>query len=356
MRTHVLPQRTLAYLVDSFFVFLLWTPIFSFVNRAGVRVAEDAVGENGLPSDDPTIWVASWLSVLLLSWALWPLVSVPYYALQEGFLGGRTLGKRLAGVRVVKAEGGGPIGLGRAVVRSLMRLVDGLPFLYLLGWFVAVCSEEGRRLGDFVAGTAVVDVREPRTRVSPPFGPAYGDDALEAKYAAGAEGERVVQEALAPLVGMGCFVFSCLPHRAFGDVDNLVVGPTGIWVVETKAHRGQVSVDGHTGALLRDGEPFEKDFYEQVQKQADHVWREVSDRRGDQPVRWTICFTRARIVPGRDGGWPTGVSVPEELPGLLSSGPILYQAGEVSRIARDVERTYGVAPWATPEGTFSREG
>ena len=151
VRTHVLPQRTLVYLADSFLVFVLWTPIFLYFNSMRQESVVEVARQGGMPPED--LALAGWLTILLISWLLWPVVSVPYYALQEGLLGGRTLGKRLTGVKFVRAADGVPVGFGRAFVRSVMRFVDGLPFLYLLGWFVAAVSEERRRLGDLLAGT-----------------------------------------------------------------------------------------------------------------------------------------------------------------------------------------------------------
>ena len=265
------------------------------------------------------------------------MVSVPYYALQEGLLGGRTLGKRLTGVKVVRAADGAPVGFGRAFVRSVMRFVDGLPFLYLLGWFVAAVSEERRRLGDLLAGTAVVNVRE---TVVPPIPPRGGEEragpwpsvagsygatvaeeaeALRRRQAAGEEGERIVREALPLLPGKGCYLFGNIPDRAFGDVDNLVVAPSGVWVFDAKSHGWEVSADPHGGHLLRNGEPFEKDFYGQIKRQADHVTGALSGWRERRTVRWMICFSRARLVPGPDGKWPLGVCAPEYLVGVITA-------------------------------------
>jgi uncharacterized RDD family membrane protein YckC len=56
---------------------------------------------------------------------------------------------------VVREADGAPIGWREAIVRNVMRPLDGL-VLYLLG-FVAICvTRKGQRLGDLVAGTLVV--------------------------------------------------------------------------------------------------------------------------------------------------------------------------------------------------------
>jgi uncharacterized RDD family membrane protein YckC len=87
--------------------------------------------------------------------AFWALIAlgVGYYIVCEA-LSGMTVGKRIVGIRVV-AEDGDHVGLGAAVVRNLLRLVDCL-FFYLVGALFALTSARGQRLGDRAAGTLVV--------------------------------------------------------------------------------------------------------------------------------------------------------------------------------------------------------
>ena len=69
---------------------------------------------------------------------------------------GATVGKRMLGLRVVLREGGGRPGTGQIVVRNLLRIVDSLPFLYLLGLVVMLVTPGKQRIGDLAAGTTVV--------------------------------------------------------------------------------------------------------------------------------------------------------------------------------------------------------
>ncbi len=82
-------------------------------------------------------------------------LSLLYYLIPEA-MSGRSLGKALLGLRVVR-EDGGRAGAGAIVARTLLRIVDALPLLYLVG-FVAVLATGQRRarLGDLAAGTRVV--------------------------------------------------------------------------------------------------------------------------------------------------------------------------------------------------------
>jgi uncharacterized RDD family membrane protein YckC len=82
------------------------------------------------------------------------LVLLYYFALEAAT--GRTLGKLALGVRVVSADGSRP-GSGPVALRTVLRLVDWLPILYLVGFVIAlVTGEPRRRLGDHAARTRVV--------------------------------------------------------------------------------------------------------------------------------------------------------------------------------------------------------
>ena len=81
-------------------------------------------------------------------------VEFVYFAALEGILG-TTLGKRLFGLRVVRAADGRPCGPLAAVVRTVLRLVDNILFS-LPGITAIVQSPRRQRLGDRAAKTLVV--------------------------------------------------------------------------------------------------------------------------------------------------------------------------------------------------------
>ncbi|GAA1634649.1 RDD family protein [Actinoplanes couchii] len=83
------------------------------------------------------------------------VVVLGYYILLEGTTG-RTVGKYATGIRVVSREGGSA-GLVSAVVRTALRIIDGLAG-YLVGLIIVVNSGQRRRLGDMAAKTLVVRV------------------------------------------------------------------------------------------------------------------------------------------------------------------------------------------------------
>lgn len=83
------------------------------------------------------------------------LVALAYFIGLE-LAGGQTLGKKIVGIRVVSERGA--VGVGAAVLRNLLRVIDGL-FFYLVGFLVALASKKNQRLGDMAASTRVVKAR-----------------------------------------------------------------------------------------------------------------------------------------------------------------------------------------------------
>lgn len=89
------------------------------------------------------------------------LTGYGYQIFYEVRRNGRTPGKRVAGIRVVR-EGGGRVTFGASATRNLMRIVDVLPSAYLVGIITVLLSRQRQRVGDMAAGTVVV--YEPKER------------------------------------------------------------------------------------------------------------------------------------------------------------------------------------------------
>ncbi len=87
---------------------------------------------------------------------------VVYFILAEAIFGA-TLGKWLMGLQIVRTDGGKP-GFKHSLVRNLLRVVDALPALCILGVVLIVKSDENARYGDRVAGTRVIDTGERRLK------------------------------------------------------------------------------------------------------------------------------------------------------------------------------------------------
>ena len=134
---HVTGRRVLATIVDGIVFFLLFLPLNLITALAGAASGSEEVAA-GLSLVTSLITLA---------------VGFAYYVLTEGYWG-RTVGKAICGIRVVREDGGSP-GFGPAAIRTVLRLVDGL-FGYLVAFVVVLASPRRQRLGDMAARTLVV--------------------------------------------------------------------------------------------------------------------------------------------------------------------------------------------------------
>jgi uncharacterized RDD family membrane protein YckC len=101
------------------------------------------------------------------------LMGATYIAIADGLLGGRSLGKRIIGLRVVHAQDGSPISFKDSLVRNSIYAIIFLFYLVpYLRWvmigfvgllivafetYYLVVDPNGYRVGDLAAGTIVID-------------------------------------------------------------------------------------------------------------------------------------------------------------------------------------------------------
>jgi uncharacterized RDD family membrane protein YckC len=132
-------SRFMAVLLDTFIQLVLWVIVLIF---------SIAVSFNPFSSNSG-VWAIAIFSFLSF------VVYTGYFAILEAFWKGQTVGKRWAGIRVIK-DSGRPITPFEAIARNLIRIVDYMPAFYGVGVVTMMLNTKNRRLGDFVAGTIVV--------------------------------------------------------------------------------------------------------------------------------------------------------------------------------------------------------
>jgi len=130
-------RRGIAWIVDILFLSIFFFPITYFYSGKWIMGPEEHLW--GI--SDPICLV-----FLLIIFA--------YLILMEAYVSW-TVGKRIAGMRVVNRNGN-KIGFSKSVIRNLLRLVDGLPAFNILGMILIARSPEGQRFGDRVARTYVI--------------------------------------------------------------------------------------------------------------------------------------------------------------------------------------------------------
>ncbi len=99
---------------------------------------------------DSTLWGLVIIAIFVLNWG--------YFFALEYFWGGKTVGKRLLGIRVMQ-ENGHSVTLLSCFIRNLLRIIDMLPAAYFLGIVMVFLHSKHKRVGDLVAGTIVVHER-----------------------------------------------------------------------------------------------------------------------------------------------------------------------------------------------------
>ena len=151
------------------------------------------------------IFIVETVGTFVVAWA--------YYLLFELAWSGQTPGKRAVGVRVIR-ENGYPIRAWDAVVRNLVRIVDGPPFGVVIGLLAMLLNARSRRLGDFAAGTIVV--REAKHRSVSSITAADEASVSEASIAPpslSAQDATLVRDVLMRRHSMEAQVWGSLAHR-----------------------------------------------------------------------------------------------------------------------------------------------
>ena len=151
----------------------------------------------------------------------------------------------------------------------------------------------------------------------------------------GAEAERRVGLSLAKLEPQG---FVTLYDRRlkgrYGNIDSITVGPTGVFVVETKARRGDVTIAN--GRLEVRGRE-QADVVRQVTDNAVAVQVSIAEAMNKHrlTVVPVVCIGNKKVEAGRSGG--VRVVGVNELVDSISSGPVVLSGEDVQAIARDLD-------------------
>ncbi|MEO0759332.1 MAG: RDD family protein [Cyanobacteria bacterium J06648_16] len=142
--------RAFALFMDYIALMLLSSLLLlaSTVLQAPITAVAEVLGGG---TDDIELWIFAIL--MLANFALYG----GYFLGFETVWQGQTPGKRLAKIRVIR-DNGQPEGLFQATLRSLIRPVDDILFL---GFFCILLGKQEKRIGDFLAGTLVVQTERP---------------------------------------------------------------------------------------------------------------------------------------------------------------------------------------------------
>jgi hypothetical protein len=151
----------------------------------------------------------------------------------------------------------------------------------------------------------------------------------------GIRGERVVADALERLRSAGYEVFHDVQGEGF-NVDHVLVGPGGVFVVETKARskrRGAV-VTYQRDKVLVDGFAPDRDPIEQVRDASVWVGKLIrSECDLDPPIRPVVVFP-GWYIEGSSSGRHVWVLSEKGLRGFVANEPPCLGPDDAARIAR----------------------
>jgi uncharacterized RDD family membrane protein YckC len=138
-------SRFMALAVDTLLQILLYTAgIFAMIGLAKFAPSFPAW----------LAWLpATWLPAFMIIFIF--CVYWGYFALFEIIWKGQTPGKRLTGIRVIH-DSGRALNVYEAIGRNLLRGVDWLPSMYMVGLVSMMISRQNQRLGDHLVGSIVV--------------------------------------------------------------------------------------------------------------------------------------------------------------------------------------------------------
>ncbi|TKD57489.1 RDD family protein [Flavobacterium sp. ASW18X] len=137
-------ERIIAFLIDGFILYL-YAILVSFIGDAIGYIYEDRWTQRGLV-------------------ALIFLPAMGYSLFMNALFNGRTVGKMLLKMRVVKVDGS-PVHWSNYLVRWMLRLVDIYLFIGSVGILSILFTDKRQRLGDAAAGTVVISTKN-KTKVS----------------------------------------------------------------------------------------------------------------------------------------------------------------------------------------------
>ncbi|MBS4203396.1 RDD family protein [Lederbergia citrea] len=142
-----LGSRTAAYIIDQLILIVMNTLIlivlfFILIGRPTTQFLTEVTSL--------TIGITI-IVLFIINWG--------YFFAFEYFSGGRTIGKKMIGIRVIQ-DNGHSITLLSSFIRNLLRIIDSLPAGYFVGMMMIFFHSQHKRVGDFVAGTIVVHERK----------------------------------------------------------------------------------------------------------------------------------------------------------------------------------------------------
>jgi uncharacterized RDD family membrane protein YckC len=143
-------NRAYALLIDYILLGLILIGFFItwlFLNTQITELAESLLGNSD----------RLWLWLIAIEVLIGFFIYVGYFVFFEALWQGQTPGKRYVKIRVIRDDGR-PITLQQSTLRALLRPIDDS---FFLGVFLIALGKREKRLGDWLAGTLVIQEERP---------------------------------------------------------------------------------------------------------------------------------------------------------------------------------------------------
>jgi hypothetical protein len=146
----------------------------------------------------------------------------------------------------------------------------------------------------------------------------------------GAKGERIVDKRLGKLARDGWQVLSSVMKRSGADIDHVVIGPPGVFTINTKHHReARIWVGEHTVRV----NSMQQRYLPKSRHEAESAARVLGGAVG-VPVKVTpvLAFVGAASIDTRKSSGDVLVARGEEIDRVLRNLPAVYSIPERERI------------------------
>ena len=168
-------------------------------------------------------------------------------------------------------------------------------------------------------------------------------------YKLGLLGERAVGEELNQLMLVGCRVYHDVPNEPYGNIDHVLVAPSGVYAVETKGRRKKEANGKEAHKVIFDGRSLcfaggspESKCLEQAKQQASRLSDRLSKAVGEAVEARPVLALPGWYVDRQGRGEVIVVSGKEadSLPRgrtVLDPARIIRIAHQLDQLCRDVE-------------------
>lgn len=134
-------------------ILIFWLIVWAFLSWQVLAILENLLGNTGKTE----LWLLAINLIIIF------LIYVGYFVFFETLWQGQSPGKRYVKIRVIRDDAR-PVTLQQSTLRALLRPFDDMLFI---GAFLIIFSKQEKRLGDWIAGTMVI--QEERGNISSNF-------------------------------------------------------------------------------------------------------------------------------------------------------------------------------------------